>query len=81
MKTITASEFKAKCLRIIDEVAETGESVLVTKNGKPIAELVTAKQRPKGIFGSMRGTGHLTEDIDLIDFSDEWEALRDDDSP
>jgi prevent-host-death family protein len=39
MPTIQASEFKAKCLALMDHVARTGETILVTKNGKPIAEL------------------------------------------
>ncbi len=39
MHTIQASEFKAKCLAIMDTVAATGETCVVTKNGKPVAEL------------------------------------------
>ncbi|WIM05097.1 MAG: type II toxin-antitoxin system Phd/YefM family antitoxin [Candidatus Nitricoxidivorans perseverans] len=39
MQTIQASEFKAKCLALMDTVASTGESWVVTKNGKPVAEL------------------------------------------
>nr|NDG06974.1 type II toxin-antitoxin system Phd/YefM family antitoxin [Oxalobacteraceae bacterium] len=39
MTTIQASEFKARCLALMDQVARTGETILVTKNGKPIAEL------------------------------------------
>ena len=39
MQTIQASEFKAKCLVLMDNVAATGEVLVVTKNGKPIAEL------------------------------------------
>ena len=37
---INASEFKAKCLAILDEVSATGESVTILKRGKPVAELV-----------------------------------------
>ena len=37
MKTMSASEFKAKCLKIMDEVAASGEPVTITKNGKPVA--------------------------------------------
>lgn len=40
MRTMTAAEFKAKCLKVMDEVAATGEAVVVTKRGKPIARLV-----------------------------------------
>lgn len=39
MQTIKASEFKAKCLALMDTVAMTGETWVVTKNGKPVAEL------------------------------------------
>ena len=39
MKTIQASEFKAKCLALMDTVAITGETLVVTKNGRPVAEL------------------------------------------
>lgn len=40
MVTINASEFKAKCLAILDGVAETGEEILILKRGKPVARLV-----------------------------------------
>jgi prevent-host-death family protein len=39
MRTLKASEFKAKCLKLMDEVAESGEAIVITKNGKPIAQL------------------------------------------
>jgi prevent-host-death family protein len=39
MQTIKASEFKAKCLSLMDTVAITGETWVITKNGKPVAEL------------------------------------------
>ena len=37
MKTIKASEFKAKCLKLMDEVADTGQPLVITKNGRPVA--------------------------------------------
>lgn len=46
MHTIKASEFKARCLALMDEVARTGKAVLVTKNGKPVAELRPHRARP-----------------------------------
>ena len=39
-RQIKASEFKAKCLALMDEVARTGNPLVITKNGKPVAELV-----------------------------------------
>jgi prevent-host-death family protein len=48
MKTINASEFKAKCLAILDEVAETGEVLTILKHGKPVAQLVPPVPRSAG---------------------------------
>ena len=56
MRTIKASEFKAKCLKIMDEVAATSEPVEITKHGAPVARLVPARQRPKTIIGAMKGS-------------------------
>ena len=48
MKTINASEFKAKCLAILDEVAETGEVLTILKHGQPVAQLVPPVPRSTG---------------------------------
>ena len=76
MRTIKASEFKAKCLKIMDEVAATGEPVVITKHGVPVAELVPARRKPKFIFGSMKGSvtymGDIISPIDVI-----WDAQVD----
>ncbi len=42
MGKIAISEFKAKCLAVIDEVNKTKKSVIITRRGKPIAELIPA---------------------------------------
>lgn len=56
-KMIGAAEFKAHCLRILDEVQRTGESVTVTKHGKPVAEIKAAKPAErKPLFGALGGT-------------------------
>jgi prevent-host-death family protein len=39
-KEITASQFKARCLRLLDEVAKTGETLVITKHGRPVARVV-----------------------------------------
>ena len=75
VRTVTASEFKAKCLKIMDEVAETGERVVITKRGKPVAELMQARELRKPIFGSMRHTMKIIGDIDApLDI--EWDAMK-----
>ena len=53
-RTIKASEFKAKCLAIMDEVERTGEAVVITKNGKPVAELVPHRARKKNARGILK---------------------------
>lgn len=75
MHTIKASEFKAKCLALMDEVARTGKPVLVTKNGKPVAELQPHRARPKSTLGVWKDRlivkGDIVSPIDI-----EWEALK-----
>ena len=72
-KTIKASEFKAKCLKIMDQVAKSGESVTITKNGKPVSQLVPVTERPKSLFGALKDTIEIHGDIiSPIDVT--WEA-------
>lgn len=75
MRTIKASEFKAKCLHIMDEVAETGEPVVITKRGVPVTELIPARRKPKTLFGSMKGSGVIIGDI-ISPIEEEWDAER-----
>jgi prevent-host-death family protein len=75
-KIMKASEFKAKCLAIMDEVAETGRAVVVTKNGKPLVELVPhkpkSKRGPLGIWkGKVKIKGDIISPIDV-----EWDAMK-----
>lgn len=47
-REIKAGEFKAKCLQLMDDVAETGDTIVVTKRGKPVARLVPVSAKPLG---------------------------------
>lgn len=78
MQTIKASEFKAKCLALMDEVARTGETIRVTKNGKPVAELRPVKPtKPASPFGMWKGrTRELGDIISPVVDPDDWEANR-----
>ena len=75
METIQASEFKARCLALMDEVARTGEVLVVTKNGRPIAELRPysggRKDSPFGLHKDLGIHGDIVSPID----EDAWEAL------
>jgi prevent-host-death family protein len=63
MRTIKASEFKSKCLKLTDEVAETGEPLVITKSGKPIARLVPLEERRRSLWGAHKGLIEIKGDI------------------
>lgn len=75
VREMKASEFKARCLKIMDEVAETGGSVVITKNGKPLTRLVPYVQRPDSLFGIHRDSLEITGDI-VSPIDDEWESQQ-----
>lgn len=56
VRSISATEFKARCLELMDEVSARGVSFVVTKRGVPVAELVPVELPAQGPFGFMRGT-------------------------
>lgn len=63
MQTIKASVFKAKCLRLMEEVNQTGEAVVITKNGKPISKLVPYRSRPQSLYGLHKGRVRSHDDL------------------
>lgn len=61
---ISAAEFKAKCLKIMDTVQHTREEILITKRGKPIARLLPAGNPiPKSPFGCMQNRATMADDL------------------
>ncbi|MCC6210695.1 MAG: type II toxin-antitoxin system Phd/YefM family antitoxin [Burkholderiales bacterium] len=77
MKTLQASQFKAQCLALLDEVARTGEPVLVTKHGRPLAELRPhRKPRAKSLFGLHKDKIKIKGDIISPIGTELWEALK-----
>lgn len=77
MTTIQASEFKARCLALMDQVARTGETILVTKNGRPVAEL--RPHRPPRIpspLGLHKGQTVILGDIMEPLDAGAWNALK-----
>ncbi len=77
-REIPAGEFKAKCLKLMDEVAATGEELVITKRGKPVARLVSATDERPRLFGSMKGSIKILGDIiePALDPGWEEEMLR-----
>lgn len=60
MRTISATDFKAKCLQLLDEVQRTGEDLVISKRGKAVARVVAEKESKPWL--ALRGTGAYTAD-------------------
>jgi len=73
MQTIKASVFKATCLALLDQINQTGEEIIITKNGKPVSRLVPFRTPPKSLFGLHRGvvssTSEIVSPLDVV-----WDA-------
>lgn len=70
IRSIPAGEFKARCLRLLDDVARTGEPLVVTKRGRPVARVVPPRE---GATPDLRGS--IVRETDLISPIDErWDA-------
>lgn len=79
MKEIAISEFKAKCLGMLEEVRKTRKPIRVTRFGKPVAEIVPPSPgNPEGRrLGCLAGTAQILGDIvGPIGSLDDWEAWR-----
>ena len=63
LRTIKASEFKARCLKLMDEVAETGQDIVITKNGRPVSRLTPYRKPPHTFFGADKGKIKILGDI------------------
>ena len=79
MEEVAISEFKAKCLALLERVRRTKKPIRITRFGKPVAEVVPPSPglKKKRRLGSMAGTGRIVGDI-VSPAGDEtdWEALR-----
>jgi prevent-host-death family protein len=60
---VAAAEFKAKCLRLMDEVAQQRRPIIITKRGKPVAKLVPVDREAVDLFGRMAGSIKICGDI------------------
>ncbi len=78
MKSMKASEFKAKCLSVLDDVERTGEPVLVMKHGRVVAKLTSARVGPaREPWRRLEGTMAITSDLEAPALPAEaWDAVR-----
>lgn len=73
MKRINASDFKARCLALLDEVKESGEGLTILKHGKPVAQVLPVEEPDEG-FPQHRLLGTVTVLGDLLETGESWEA-------
>jgi prevent-host-death family protein len=75
MKRISTSRFKASCLKVIEGVQATGESVVITEGGAPVVQVVSIASSKSDVFGFMAGEFKVTGDIESPVWSASERAL------
>ena len=75
-KTVKASDFEANCLALMDEVIATGETIIVTKDGEPVAQFgpPQAAEKP-ALYGLLKGRIKIVGDI-MSPLDVEWDAMK-----
>ncbi len=68
-----ASQFKAKCLKVMDKVKRTRRKVIITKRNKPVAQIVPVEEKEVSAFGKLKGTVHFQRDI-IAPIEEVWDA-------
>jgi prevent-host-death family protein len=76
-RVVSATEFKAKCLALLDEIGEEGGTITVTKRGRPVATVKPAtKQRWKSLRGAWAGKVEIPDSLLMADTSELWDCVR-----
>jgi prevent-host-death family protein len=74
--TVPVTEFKAKCLRLLDEVEKKGDRIIITKRGRPVAQVGPAEAARRPLRGTWKDSVKILGDIVYFDTSDDWESSR-----
>jgi prevent-host-death family protein len=74
---VSAAQFKAECLRLMDVVEKTRQPIVITKHGRPVAQLVPIPADTGSLFGYMSGTVTINGDV-MAPLDVEWSALAGD---
>ena len=74
---LPAGAFKARCLKVMDDVQRTRAEVVITKRGTPVAKLVPVDDAPASPVGCMKGTAEIRGDLVApVTGLDDWKATR-----
>ena len=71
--TLSISEFKAKCLRLIEDVAQKHTELVISKRGHPLAKVVPFDVERPSLLGFMQGTATIHGDV-VAPLDESWEA-------
>lgn len=72
-RVIQAGKFKAECLKIMSDVQAKRYTIIITKRKKPIAKLVPIEESNSLLFGKMKGTAHINDDL-IQPIGEKWDA-------
>jgi prevent-host-death family protein len=77
MKQMRASAFKARCLKVMDQVRATGEPVVITKRNAPVVKVIPVDSQEPELFGFMAGEFVIAGDVEspLLPLKD-WKVLQ-----
>ncbi len=74
---ISAAQFKAECLKLMDQVEKTRQPITITKHGRPVAQLTPVPADTDSLFGYMKSTLRVTGNV-MAPLDVEWSALSGD---
>ena len=72
---VSASQLKARCSAILEQVVERRQAVVVTRRGRPVARIVPIESEPRSLFGFARGTITVRGDV-IAPIDVEWESAK-----
>lgn len=75
-QTVGVADFKARCLELLDGVGTRGDEIIVTKRGKPIAQIGPIRPEVPELKGMYAGRAKILGDIVNFNLADDWEAAR-----
>ena len=76
-QTLGVTDFKARCLELLDGVGARGDEIIITKRGKPITQISPIRHESheaEGLNGLFAGRMKITGDIVNVNWADDWEA-------
>lgn len=74
--TFGVAEFKARCLELLEDVGTRGDEIIITKRGKPIAQIGPIRPEAPELKGMYAGRARIVGDIVNFNLADDWEAAR-----